>query len=118
MGDECTEQASPDGGDDRRAFYMYVVECSDGSWYTGYTTDVDARVAAHNAGRGARYTRTRGPVRLVAAARFATRHEAMSAEWHFKRLDRAEKEALVDAAASEPFELLLGGLIVPGGLGD
>lgn len=91
------------------AHYMYVVACHDGSWYTGYTTDVARRVAAHNAGKGARYTRVRGPVELVAAARFATKHEAMAAEYRFKRLDRAHKERLVEQAVAggEPFEDVL-----------
>lgn len=91
------------------SYYMYVVECADGTWYTGYTDDVERRVAAHNAGRGAKYTRVRLPVALVASARFATRHEAMSAEWHFKRLTRAEKERLVGAArdGGVPFEDVL-----------
>jgi putative endonuclease len=88
--------------------YMYVVECADGTLYTGYSPDVQARVAAHNAGRGARYTRSRGPVRLVASAAFADKHQAMSAEWHFKRLTRAQKDALLARAASgEPFEDVL-----------
>ena len=88
--------------------YMYVVECADGSWYTGYATDVDARIAAHNAGKGARYTRMRRPVELVASARFDTKHEAMSAEYRFKRLDRAKKELLVSAiTAQAPFEKVI-----------
>ena len=89
--------------------YMYVVACRDGSWYTGYTTDVERRVAAHNAGTGARYTRARGPVELVASACFASKHEAMAAEYRFKRLDRARKERLVEkaVAAGEPFEAVL-----------
>ena len=87
---------------------MYVVECADGSWYTGYTTDVEARVSAHNAGTGARYTRARGPVRLVAVAEFPTKHDAMSAEYRFKRLPRDRKEQLVSAAATEkPFTTVL-----------
>ena len=89
--------------------YMYVVECADGSWYTGYAADVERRVAAHNAGRGAKYTRARLPVRLVASAAFATKHEAMSAEARFKRVSRARKEALVAAGAgsSETFARVL-----------
>ncbi len=88
--------------------YMYVVECADGTWYTGYTTDVERRVAAHNAGRGAKYTRVRRPVRLLAQAAFATKHEAMSAEYHFKQLGRTQKELLVAQAGSAmSFEELL-----------
>lgn len=87
---------------------MYVVECTDGTLYTGYSPDVEARVAAHNAGKGAKYTKARLPVRLVASAAFETKHEAMSAEWHFKRLSRAEKDGLLaQAAQGEPFEHVL-----------
>ena len=73
-------------------YYMYVVACADGSLYTGYATDVERRVSEHNGSpRGARYTRARRPVTLVATARFASRHEAMAAEFHFKRLARARQ---------------------------
>ena len=82
--------------------YMYVLLCSDDTLYTGYTVDVQARVAAHNAGTGAKYTRARRPVTLVACAEFETKHEAMSAEYHFKRLSRKEKERALSQDA--PFE--------------
>lgn len=87
--------------------YLYVLECVDGSLYTGYTTDVERRVAAHNAGRGAKYTRTRLPVSVLITAEFATKHEAMSAEYHYKRLSRDDKEALVALAMKRPFEEVL-----------
>lgn len=74
------------------SFYLYVLECADGTWYTGYTVDVAERVRAHNAGAGAKYTRSRLPVRLLAQAAYATKHEAMSAEYRFKRLTRRQKE--------------------------
>ena len=88
---------------------MYVVKCADGTLYTGYSPDVEARVAAHNAGKGAKYTKTRRPVELVGSAAFETKHEAMSAEWHFKQLSRAKKdELLARISADEPFEDVLG----------
>ena len=87
--------------------FMYVVSCADGTLYTGYTTDVEHRVVVHNSGKGAKYTRSRLPVRLVAQARFQSKQEAMSAEYHFKRLSRAEKERLVELVAEIPFEDLL-----------
>ncbi len=90
-----------------RTHFMYVVRCADGTLYTGYSPDVESRVAAHNAGRGAKYTKARRPVELVASAAFATKHEAMSAEWHFKRLTRARKEELLGLAAGEPLEDVL-----------
>ena len=87
---------------------MYVVKCADGTLYTGYSSDVEARVAAHNAGKGAKYTKTRRPVELVASAAFETKHEAMSAEWHFKQLSRAQKDALLARISpSEPLEDIL-----------
>ncbi len=81
--------------------FMYVLECGDASLYTGYTTDVAARLAAHRAGKGAKYTRNRGPLNLLAQAEFATKHEAMSAEARFKRLSRDQKDRLL-AKASAP----------------
>ena len=83
--------------------YLYVVECADGTLYTGYTTDVTARVATHNAGKGAKCTRARLPVRLRAQARFYTKPRALSAEARFKQLDRARKDDLLARAASQPF---------------
>jgi putative endonuclease len=75
--------------------HVYVLECSDGSYYTGYTTDVERRVAEHDAGDGAKYTRGRTPVELVHTESFDTRSAAMSREYEIKQLTRAEKEALL-----------------------
>jgi putative endonuclease len=79
--------------------FVYIVECADGSYYSGYTTDVVRRVAEHNGmvkGRaGARYTRGRRPVRLVHSERCASRSEAQQREAFFKRLSRAEKIQLL-----------------------
>lgn len=87
--------------------YMYVLECGDGSLYTGYTTDVAARMAAHQSGSGAKYTKSHAPVRLVAQARFYSKERAMSAEALFKRLDRGQKDALLAKAADTPLEDVL-----------
>ena len=84
--------------------YMYVLECADGSLYTGYAVDVRARLAVHNAGKGAKYTRARLPVSLLAYAEFATKHDAMHAEYVFKQLSRNEKDALLAAASHATFE--------------
>ncbi len=92
--------AAPDESTPKPHF-MYVLECGDGSLYTGYTTDVQARLAAHRAGKGAKYTRNRGPLNLLAQAEFATKHDALSAEARFKRLTRDQKDALL-AQASKP----------------
>lgn len=72
--------------------YMYVVECRDGSYYTGYTTDVKRRLAVHNSGKGAKYTRARLPVKLIYVEGFASKEEAMSAEALLKRKKRSQKE--------------------------
>ncbi len=90
------------------AYSMYVLRCSDGSLYTGYTTDVEARVAKHNAGIGAKYTAARRPVVLKASAGFDTKHAAMSAEFHFKQLSREEKLTLISQASdSDAFARIL-----------
>ena len=76
-------------------YFTYIVRCSDGTLYTGYTTDLDKRMKAHNSGRGAKYTRSRLPVELVYHEKFGSKEEAMSREWHIKRLSRPEKERLI-----------------------
>ena len=73
----------------------YLLRCRDGSLYAGWTNDLAARVKAHNAGDGAKYTRSRRPVELVYYEEFETREEAMRREWHLKRLTRQEKLALI-----------------------
>jgi putative endonuclease len=75
--------------------YVYVVECADGSLYTGYTTDVERRVGEHNAGDGAKYTRGRTPVEVVYVEAFGTRSAAMAREYEIKQLSRAGKERLI-----------------------
>ncbi|MBQ3705326.1 MAG: GIY-YIG nuclease family protein [Clostridia bacterium] len=75
--------------------YAYMLRCADGTLYCGWTNDLDRRVKTHNEGRGAKYTRSRRPVRLVYSESFGTREEAMSREWHLKRLTRAQKERLI-----------------------
>lgn len=80
---------------EERTHHVYVVECADGTYYTGYTTDVERRVAEHNAGKGAKYTRGRTPVELVYAEAHDSKSAAMSREYELKQLSRAEKERLV-----------------------
>ena len=84
-----------------QAWYLYVVECVDGTFYTGISTDVPRRISEHNAGRGARYTASRRPVLLQAAWRFSDRPTAMQAEGIFKRKNRPAKERAI--AAGEGF---------------
>lgn len=78
--------------------YVYLLRCADGSLYCGWTTDPMARLKTHNAGRGAKYTRSRLPVKLVYTEAFETRQEALSREWHIKRLSHREKELLISNA--------------------
>ncbi|MGM9577898.1 MAG: GIY-YIG nuclease family protein [Evtepia sp.] len=77
--------------------YTYILRCADGTLYTGWTNDLDKRLAAHNAGTAAKYTRPRRPVTLVYQEVFPTKEEAMRREWQIKRLARAEKLALIQA---------------------
>ena len=76
--------------------YVYLLRCADGSLYCGWTTDVDRRLAAHNAGRASRYTRARRPVELTALIEVADRSAALREEARIKRLPRAAKLALAD----------------------
>ena len=78
-----------------QAFFTYVLECADGTLYTGWTTDPQKRLAQHNQGKGAKYTRTRRPVNIKAVWRFDSKSEAMRFEYHFKRLTREQKLAQV-----------------------
>ncbi len=78
-----------------KKYYTYILECSDGSFYTGYTDDLEARVDCHNSGKGAKYTRGRLPVKLVYYECFDTKSEAMSREYMIKKLTRRRKEELV-----------------------
>ena len=86
--------------------YAYVVRCSDGTFYTGYTTDVRRRLDQHDAGEGAKYTRGRTPVELVHVERFESKSAAMSREYEIKQLSRSEKESLVEGtnAGGDPEE--------------
>lgn len=81
--------------------YTYMVRCGDGSLYTGWTYDLEKRVAAHNSGKGAKYTKSRLPVELVYHERFTTKEEAMSREYAIKRLTRSEKLKLIELVVNE-----------------
>jgi len=72
-------------------YYVYVLMCKDGAFYTGYTQDVKARMKLHRLGRGARYARTHPPEKVVYLEKFETRSEAMKREREIKRLTHAEK---------------------------
>ena len=76
--------------------YTYIVECDDGSLYTGWTNDLEKRIKAHNAGKGAKYTKRRLPVKLVYSEIFETKEDAMSREYAIKQLSRKEKLLLIE----------------------
>ena len=75
--------------------YTYILRCADNSLYTGWTNNLDRRVSAHNAGKGAKYTKARLPVQLVYFESFKTKEEAMSREYFIKKMSKKEKEKLI-----------------------
>ena len=79
--------------------YVYILCCADSSLYTGWTTDLETRIKAHNAGTGAKYTRGRGPVELVYSEELPDKQSAMQREYAIKRLTRKEKLELLGNAA-------------------
>ena len=78
-----------------RHFIVYILRCSDGALYTGFTTDLVARLARHSEGRGCQFTRTRLPVRLLWTERHPSWESAADRETQIKRWSRAKKEALI-----------------------
>lgn len=75
--------------------YTYIVECSDGTLYTGWTNDIEKRMKAHNQGKGAKYTKTRLPVVLKYYECFESKEEAMRREYQIKQLKRGKKMELI-----------------------
>lgn len=82
--------------------YIYIVECSDGSYYTGWTTDLERRVKTHNAGRGAKYTSTRRPVKLVYHEAHPDQASAMKRELAIKAMTRDRKQKLIENQEGQP----------------
>ena|SRR5699024_7926822 len=76
--------------------YTYILRCRDGSLYTGWTNNLEKRLACHNEGKGAKYTRARRPVELAYYETFQTKEEAMRREWEIKRMTRAGKILLIE----------------------
>ncbi|WP_412519190.1 GIY-YIG nuclease family protein [Staphylococcus simulans] len=76
--------------------YIYIVRCKDGTLYTGYTNNVEARIEKHNAGKGAKYTKTRRPVVLVYQEGYETKSEAMKREYEIKTFTRTQKLQLIE----------------------
>lgn len=75
-------------------FYAYILECADGTYYCGYTNDIEKRTAVHNSGKGAKYTRSRLPVKLHYYEEFEDKHSAMSREYQLKQLNHEGKRKL------------------------
>lgn len=75
--------------------YTYILECKDGSYYTGWTNNLEKRIKDHNDGKGAKYTKPRRPVVLAYYETFETKEDAMRREYAIKRMTRAEKEKLI-----------------------
>jgi putative endonuclease len=83
---------------DGTTWWLYLIECQDGSYYAGITNDLEARYATHVAGKGGRYTRSHPPKQLMGARAFANRSEASRAEWEIKQLPRQRKLAYLQAS--------------------
>ena len=81
--------------------YTYILRCSDGTLYTGWTNHLEERVRAHNEGRGAKYTRSRGPVELVYYECLETKEEALRREYAIKQMSRMEKIRLIEQQRGE-----------------
>ena len=82
-------------------YWLYILRCADGTYYTGITTDVARRVSEHDgvSGKGAKYTATRRPVELVYEDSFSSRSDALKEELRIKRLTRSQKQELISSAA-------------------
>ena len=93
--------------------YTYIITCADGTFYCGWTNDLDKRLAAHNQGKGAKYTKPRRPVILSYWEAFDTKEEAMRREWAIKRLSRKEKERMMDPAPPNVCENRPGQSVMP-----
>ncbi|MDH5104431.1 GIY-YIG nuclease family protein [Lentilactobacillus diolivorans] len=74
-------------------YFMYVLLCEDNSLYTGFTTNVEKRFLKHRSGRGAKYTRSHRPIKILFKREFESKHDALSAEYAFKQLSRSQKIA-------------------------
>lgn len=83
------------------AYWLYILRCGDGTLYTGTTDDVERRLAAHRSGKGAKYTRGRGPLEVVYREECADRSAALKREYAVKQLPREEKLKLIESGAAK-----------------
>jgi len=81
---------------EKEAHYFYVLECSDGSYYAGYTVDIERRLHNHNSGKGAKYTRGRTPVKLLYSEKFDSKSEALRMEIKFKKFSKKKKQMYIE----------------------
>lgn len=81
--------------------YVYILECADGTLYTGWTNNLEKRIEMHSKGIGAKYTRGRGPVKLIYHEIFENKNDAMKREYAIKRLTRKEKLNLINSYSNE-----------------
>jgi putative endonuclease len=81
-----------------KSHFVYILRCADGTYYTGYTTELERRIREHNEGKGAKYTRGRGPVELMYMEEGVDRSWGLKREEAIKRLSRLQKEALISQA--------------------
>lgn len=88
------------------SFIVYIVQCSRGTYYTGYTSDLESRIKKHNDGTGAKYLRGKGPVKLVYAREYRYFKNAFKAEIKIKLLTRGKKDELIKRGVSPPTDLL------------
>lgn len=84
--------------------YTYILRCSDGTLYTGWTNDIEKRLKAHNCGKGAKYTKTRTPVELVYVETFGTKEEAMKREYAIKHMTKQKKLQLINGVGQKYLE--------------
>ena len=81
--------------------YIYILSCNDGTLYTGWTTDLTKRLAVHNAGKGAKYTRSRLPVKMVYYESFRNQSDALRRECEIKKMSKSEKLRLIQSKTAE-----------------
>ncbi len=86
---------------DRQCFFVYIIRCSDGTFYTGFTTDIERRILVHNDGKGAKYTKGRRPVELLHYESYPSKSLALAREYAIKHLTRKQKEQLISSHASK-----------------
>ena len=102
MSDTNTAEPLNSHEENPQAHCVYIAQCSNGAYYTGYTTNVAKRITAHNSGKGARYTRSHLPVSLVAFWSYSSKREALRAERAIKQLSHAQKVRLIEEAQRFP----------------